>query len=86
MKEIKFLQDFPDGLYLNPQIYEKLVKAVTEDCNFLEGVAVTDYSVIIAVRDVVLVPPQGQHQPHQGPPPVSDDLDSMDRLTPTGRM
>lgn len=70
MKERRFLAQFPGGLYLDAAIYEKLVKAIREDCNALEGVKVTDYSLIVAIRELK----------------NGDVIDAMDGLTRSGRV
>lgn len=47
-----FKKKYGDGLFLDPGIYQLLIEAIEEDTNFLESMGITDYSLIMGVREL----------------------------------
>nr|XP_002816448.3 phosphatidylinositol 4-phosphate 5-kinase type-1 alpha [Pongo abelii] len=75
-KDLDFLQDIPDGLFLDADMYNALCKTVQRDCLVLQSFKIMDYSLLLSIHNI-------DHA--QGEPLSSDTLQvSVDtqRLAP----
>ncbi|XP_066513507.1 phosphatidylinositol 4-phosphate 5-kinase type-1 gamma-like [Hoplias malabaricus] len=51
-KDLDFLQDVPDGLLLDTDTYNALVKTLQRDCLVLESFKIMDYSLLLGVHNL----------------------------------
>ncbi|XP_058274598.1 phosphatidylinositol-4-phosphate 5-kinase, type I, gamma b isoform X2 [Hemibagrus wyckioides] len=51
-KDLDFMQDVPDGLLLDTDTYNALVKTLQRDCLVLESFKIMDYSLLLGVHNV----------------------------------
>ncbi|XP_062843690.1 phosphatidylinositol-4-phosphate 5-kinase, type I, gamma b isoform X2 [Trichomycterus rosablanca] len=51
-KDLDFMQDVPDGLLLDTDMYSALVKTLQRDCLVLESFKIMDYSLLLGVHNV----------------------------------
>ena len=51
-KDLDFLQMFPTGLSLSPEMHDKLINTLRRDCTVLESFDIMDYSLLLAVHNV----------------------------------
>ncbi|XP_070807565.1 putative PIP5K1A and PSMD4-like protein [Pituophis catenifer annectens] len=53
-KDLDFLQDIPDGLFLDADMYSALCKTLQRDCLVLQSFKIMDYSLLVAVHNLDL--------------------------------
>lgn len=51
-KDLDFMQDVPDGLMLDQDTYNALVKTLQRDCLVLESFKIMDYSLLLGVHNM----------------------------------
>ena len=51
-KDLDFIQMFPQGLSLTPDMHSKLINTLNRDCMVLESFDIMDYSMLLAVHNV----------------------------------
>ncbi|XP_041429774.1 phosphatidylinositol 4-phosphate 5-kinase type-1 alpha isoform X2 [Xenopus laevis] len=51
-KDLDFLQDLPDGLYLDPDMHNALCKTIQRDCLVLQSFKIMDYSLLVGVHNM----------------------------------
>ncbi|KAL7851160.1 hypothetical protein AOLI_G00215160 [Acnodon oligacanthus] len=51
-KDLDFMQDVPDGLLLDTDTYNALVKTLQRDCLVLESFKIMDYSLLLGVHNL----------------------------------
>lgn len=49
LKDLDFLEDYPDGLFLHHKIYDVLLNAIERDCTVLEKYNIMNYSLLLGV-------------------------------------
>ncbi|CAL1278569.1 unnamed protein product [Larinioides sclopetarius] len=50
LKDLDFLQRWPDGLYLKQKFYSLLMQAVERDCKILQSYEIMDYSLLVGIH------------------------------------
>lgn len=83
-KDIDFKDDHPDGIYLNPVIYEKLVKILEKDCKVLQSFKIMDYSLLMGVHYVDRDKEEEKNQSEAQPPDVVENDDIPIEILPMG--
>ncbi|XP_031569285.1 phosphatidylinositol 4-phosphate 5-kinase type-1 gamma-like, partial [Actinia tenebrosa] len=71
LKDLDFLSDHPEGIFLEPDTYNSLVKTIQRDCRVLESFKIMDYSLLLAIHNL----DEAQRERHQD-----------GTLTPSGHM
>ncbi|XP_061673618.1 phosphatidylinositol 4-phosphate 5-kinase type-1 alpha-like [Syngnathoides biaculeatus] len=51
-KDLDFLQDMPDGMLLDPDMYNAFCKTVQRDCLVLQSFKIMDYSLLLGIHMV----------------------------------
>uniref|UniRef100_A0A914V3I5 PIPK domain-containing protein n=1 Tax=Plectus sambesii TaxID=2011161 RepID=A0A914V3I5_9BILA len=52
LKDLDFLQDHPDGLFLEATTFDALNKTISRDCLVLESFKIMDYSMLVGVHNI----------------------------------
>ncbi|XP_051497251.1 phosphatidylinositol 4-phosphate 5-kinase type-1 alpha isoform X4 [Apus apus] len=53
-KDLDFMQDVPDGLFLDSDMYNALCKTLQRDCLVLQSFKIMDYSLLVAIHNMDL--------------------------------
>ncbi|XP_071582968.1 phosphatidylinositol 4-phosphate 5-kinase type-1 alpha isoform X2 [Heliangelus exortis] len=53
-KDLDFMQDIPDGLFLDADMYNALRKTLQRDCLVLQSFKIMDYSLLVAIHNMDL--------------------------------
>ncbi|CAG5117472.1 unnamed protein product, partial [Candidula unifasciata] len=64
LKDLDFMENHPDGLILEKDTYDALVKTLQRDCRVLESFKIMDYSLLIGIYNL--------DQAKNEPPPVQE--------------
>uniref|UniRef100_A0A2K5K178 PIPK domain-containing protein n=1 Tax=Colobus angolensis palliatus TaxID=336983 RepID=A0A2K5K178_COLAP len=51
-KDLDFLQDIPDGLFLDADTYNALCKTLQRDCLVLQSFKIMDYSLLLSIHNI----------------------------------
>ncbi|KAG9471001.1 phosphatidylinositol 4-phosphate 5-kinase type-1 alpha isoform X2 [Eleutherodactylus coqui] len=51
-KDLDFMQDVPDGLFLDPDMYSALCKTIQRDCLVLQSFKIMDYSLLVGLHNL----------------------------------
>ncbi|NXB81104.1 PI51A kinase, partial [Donacobius atricapilla] len=51
-KDLDFMQDLPDGLFLDSDTYNALCKTLQRDCLVLQSFKIMDYSLLVAIHNL----------------------------------
>ncbi|XP_051977578.1 phosphatidylinositol 4-phosphate 5-kinase type-1 gamma-like [Xyrauchen texanus] len=65
-KDLDFMQDMPDGLMLDTDTYNALVKTLQRDCLVLESFKIMDYSLLLGVHNIDQADKEQQMEGSQG--------------------
>uniref|UniRef100_A0A3P9LGA4 Phosphatidylinositol-4-phosphate 5-kinase, type I, gamma a n=1 Tax=Oryzias latipes TaxID=8090 RepID=A0A3P9LGA4_ORYLA len=65
-KDLDFMQDTPDGLMLDQDTYNALVKTLQRDCLVLESFKIMDYSLLLGVHNMDQADRERQMEGSQG--------------------
>uniref|UniRef100_A0A3Q2PZK8 Phosphatidylinositol 4-phosphate 5-kinase type-1 gamma-like n=1 Tax=Fundulus heteroclitus TaxID=8078 RepID=A0A3Q2PZK8_FUNHE len=70
-KDLDFLSDVPEGLTLDQETYNALVKTLQRDCLVLESFKIMDYSLLLGVHNKSLA--EKEHQSQSSPAGGGDE-------------
>uniref|UniRef100_A0A3B5LWD8 Phosphatidylinositol-4-phosphate 5-kinase, type I, gamma a n=1 Tax=Xiphophorus couchianus TaxID=32473 RepID=A0A3B5LWD8_9TELE len=65
-KDLDFMQDMPDGLMLDQDTYNAMVKTLQRDCLVLESFKIMDYSLLLGVHNMDQAERERQLEGSQG--------------------
>ncbi|XP_048212535.1 phosphatidylinositol 4-phosphate 5-kinase type-1 alpha isoform X4 [Perognathus longimembris pacificus] len=51
-KDLDFIQDMPDGLFLDADMYSALCKTLQRDCLVLQSFKIMDYSLLMSIHNI----------------------------------
>jgi len=51
-KDLDFMEMHPDGITLQPELYQSLMNSIQRDCRVLESFKIMDYSLLIGIHNV----------------------------------
>lgn len=51
-KDLDFLEHHPDGIFLEAETYNALVKTIQRDCRVLESFKIMDYSMLVGIHNL----------------------------------
>lgn len=63
------MEQHPNGIFLEADTYNALVKTIQRDCRVLESFKIMDYSLLVGVHNLDLAIKEKQEQQNQPPPP-----------------
>lgn len=67
------MEQHPDGIFLEADTYNALVKTIQRDCRVLESFKIMDYSLLVGVHNLDLAIKEKQEEQNK-PPPVMPEL------------
>ncbi|KAJ7382233.1 Phosphatidylinositol 4-phosphate 5-kinase type-1 beta [Desmophyllum pertusum] len=50
LKDLDFLNDHPEGLFLEPDTYNAVMRTIQKDCRVLQSFKIMDYSLLLAIH------------------------------------
>ena len=68
-KDLDFLEMYPDGLYLQSELHDKLLNTIERDCRVLQSLEIMDYSLLLAIHNVTQSSQAGRARESTGPGP-----------------
>ena len=54
LKDLDFMQIYPEGIFLEPETYDLLIRTIRRDCTVLESFKIMDYSLLIGIHNIDL--------------------------------
>ncbi|XP_031633381.1 phosphatidylinositol 4-phosphate 5-kinase type-1 alpha isoform X13 [Contarinia nasturtii] len=72
-KDLDFMEQHPNGIFLESDTYNALVKTIQRDCRVLESFKIMDYSLLVGVHNLDLAIKEKQEEQNR-PPPITPDL------------
>ena len=51
-KDLDFMEMHPDGITLQPELYQSLMNSIQRDCRVLESFKIMDFSLLIGIHNV----------------------------------
>ena len=51
-KDLDFMEMYPDGIYLQPEIHNCLMDTIVRDCRALESLKIMDYSLLMGIHNI----------------------------------
>ncbi len=51
-KDLDFLEMYPEGILLQPELYDNLLNSIQRDCRVLESFKIMDYSLLIGIHNL----------------------------------
>lgn len=51
-KDLDFMEMYPDGIFLQPELYQSLLNSIQRDCRVLESFKIMDYSLLIGIHNI----------------------------------
>ncbi|KAG8541677.1 hypothetical protein GDO81_028460 [Engystomops pustulosus] len=51
-KDLDFMQDIPEGLFLDPDMFSALCKTIQRDCLVLQSFKIMDYSLLVGIHNM----------------------------------
>ncbi|XP_052840815.1 phosphatidylinositol 4-phosphate 5-kinase type-1 alpha isoform X7 [Drosophila gunungcola] len=82
-KDLDFMEQHPNGIFLEAETYSALIKTIQRDCTVLESFKIMDYSLLLGVHnlDIALREKQSeQRKPLRAPLAEDSDVDGDDPL------
>ncbi|BFZ14095.1 hypothetical protein BsWGS_17133 [Bradybaena similaris] len=73
LKDLDFMENHPDGLILEKDTYDALVKTLQRDCRVLESFKIMDYSLLIGIYNI----DQAKNEPPSVPESTSFEQPSV---------
>ncbi|XP_078360623.1 phosphatidylinositol 4-phosphate 5-kinase type-1 alpha-like isoform X3 [Oculina patagonica] len=52
LKDLDFLNDHPEGIFLEPETYNAVMRTIQKDCRVLQSFKIMDYSLLLAIHKV----------------------------------
>lgn len=77
-KDLDFMEQHPNGIFLEAETYSALIKTIQRDCTVLESFKIMDYSLLLGVHnlDVALKEKLSEHRkPLRAPLAEDSDVD-----------
>ncbi|KAH8413791.1 hypothetical protein KR222_008229 [Zaprionus bogoriensis] len=76
-KDLDFMEQHPNGIFLEAETYSALIKTIQRDCTVLESFKIMDYSLLLGVHnlDVALKEKQSEHRKAPMKAPLAEDSD-----------
>lgn len=53
-KDLDFMEMYPDGIFLQPELHTSLLNSIQRDCRVLESFKIMDYSLLIGIHNIDL--------------------------------
>lgn len=67
-KDLDFMEQHPNGIFLEADTYNALVKTIQRDCRVLESFKIMDYSLLVGVHNLDLAIKEKQEEKNKPQP------------------
>ncbi|XP_037952447.1 phosphatidylinositol 4-phosphate 5-kinase type-1 beta-like isoform X1 [Teleopsis dalmanni] len=76
-KDLDFMEHHPNGIFLEAETYNALVKTIQRDCTVLESFKIMDYSLLVGIHNLDLNVKEKQNDKSKAKPvqPEESDID-----------
>ncbi|XP_072917556.1 phosphatidylinositol 4-phosphate 5-kinase type-1 alpha-like isoform X3 [Hemitrygon akajei] len=81
-KDLDFLHDVPDGLFLDADMHSALCKTIQRDCLVLQSFKIMDYSLLVGIHNMDLA---SRERETEGQQPGMDGIGPSDARRPMGQ-
>lgn len=81
-KDLDFMEQHPNGIFLEAETYSALIKTIQRDCTVLESFKIMDYSLLLGVHNLDLASKEKQKIRKQ--PKTSQSEESDNEENPRG--
>ncbi|XP_072405072.1 phosphatidylinositol 4-phosphate 5-kinase type-1 alpha-like isoform X2 [Chiloscyllium punctatum] len=81
-KDLDFMQDIPDGLFLDTDMYSALYKTIQRDCLVLQSFKIMDYSLLVGIHNMDIA---SRERGAEGPQGGTDGIGLSDARRPAGQ-
>uniref|UniRef100_UPI00398ECCE5 phosphatidylinositol 4-phosphate 5-kinase type-1 alpha-like isoform X2 n=1 Tax=Pristiophorus japonicus TaxID=55135 RepID=UPI00398ECCE5 len=81
-KDLDFMQDIPDGLFLDADMHSALCKTIQRDCLVLQSFKIMDYSLLAGVHNMDTA---SRERCTEGPQAGTDGIGPSDARRPAGQ-
>ncbi|XP_075168640.1 phosphatidylinositol 4-phosphate 5-kinase 59B isoform X1 [Haematobia irritans] len=81
-KDLDFMEQHPNGIFLEAETYSALIKTIQRDCTVLESFKIMDYSLLLGVHNLDIASKEKQKIKKQPKTSQSEESDNDD--TPRG--
>lgn len=61
-KDLDFMEHHPEGLFLEAETYNALMKTISRDCRVLESFKIMDYSLLVGIHNLDLAAKEKQEK------------------------
>ncbi|KAG8201176.1 hypothetical protein JTE90_028832 [Oedothorax gibbosus] len=77
-KDLDYLERHPEGILLEPETYNALIKTIQRDCRVLESFKIMDYSLLVAIHNLDIAKREKEERRKEAANgKVSDDSESV---------
>ncbi|XP_048476347.1 phosphatidylinositol 4-phosphate 5-kinase type-1 alpha isoform X1 [Rhincodon typus] len=81
-KDLDFMQDIPDGLFLDTDMHSALCKTIQRDCLVLQSFKIMDYSLLVGIHNMDIA---SRERGAEGPQGGTDGIGPSDARRPAGQ-
>ncbi|KAG2462895.1 PSMD4 ATPase, partial [Polypterus senegalus] len=81
-KDLDFINDIPDGLFLDSDMHNALCKTIQRDCLVLQSFKIMDYSLLVGIHNLDQAQREKEAEASLGRP---DGVGAQDRRKPVGQ-
>ncbi|XP_028900444.1 phosphatidylinositol 4-phosphate 5-kinase type-1 alpha [Zeugodacus cucurbitae] len=74
-KDLDFMEQHPNGLFLEAETYSALIKTIQRDCTVLESFKIMDYSLLVGVHNLDLASKEKKSESKRTKAPLAEDSD-----------
>lgn len=86
LKDLDFLNDHPEGLFLEPETYNAVMRTIQRDCRVLQSFKIMDYSLLLAIHKVEETSTSGVARYKRSNSEPATDKPSTRVETPSGHL
>lgn len=77
LKDLDFLENHKDGIFIDPTALEALMKSISRDCLVMESFKIMDYSLLVGIHNVELGIKERAEQNRESHPAPSTSSDTF---------
>ncbi|GBM74336.1 Phosphatidylinositol 4-phosphate 5-kinase type-1 alpha [Araneus ventricosus] len=82
-KDLDFMERHPEGIFLEAEKYNALIKTITRDCRVLESFKIMDYSLLVGIHNLDAAKREKKEQRRQRKEEDNKISDESDSASPT---
>ncbi|XP_036330199.1 phosphatidylinositol 4-phosphate 5-kinase type-1 alpha isoform X2 [Rhagoletis pomonella] len=77
-KDLDFMEQHPNGIFLEAETYSALIKTIQRDCTVLESFKIMDYSLLLGVHNLDQASKEKKSESKKPKAPLAEDSDVED--------